>query len=131
MTIVAMDEARRREPKASYQISDHVFSPVMGFWKEQWITYRRKHDTRDSAVSPHCSDSNESRNECHAGGSCSNEVEHKNKIGSTLHGVYTVLNRRWPAQICKIDARLELVLNNSCRVKVKEGSLIGAVGDVF
>ena len=95
------------------------------------MTYRGKHETDDSTVSPHHSDSNESRKEGHAGGSCSNQVEDKHEIGSTLHSVYAVLNRRRPLQICKVDARLKLLLYHGCRIKVEKGSLIRAVRDVF
>lgn len=95
------------------------------------MTYRREHKTDDSTMSPHLSDPNQSRNESHTGGSSSNEVEDKNDIGSTLHSMYAVLNGRWPAQICKLDARLELFLNDCSQVEVKERSCIGAGGNVF
>lgn len=97
MTMFAMDEARRREPKASYNVSDHVFSLVRGFGKESWMTYQRKHKTGDSTVSPHPSDRNQSRNEGHTGGNCSHEIEDKHDIGSTLHSAYAVLDGSWPS----------------------------------
>ena len=131
MTIVAMDEARRREPKASYDVSDHVISQAMDVSKDLLMTYRRKHKTDDSAVSPDFSNPDQSRNESHTSGSCSHEIKDKHQVGSTLYSAYAVLNGRWPAQICKVDARLELVLDNGSRVKVKERRLVGAMGDIF
>lgn len=131
MTMVAMDDARRRLPKASYKISNHSFSRVMSFWKDFGITYRRKNKIHDSAVSPCLSDPNQGRNESHTGGKCSSEVEDKHEVGSSLHSVHAVLNCRWPFQICEFDATLELVLDNGCRVEVKERSLVGAEGDVL
>ena len=95
------------------------------------MTYRRKHDTGDNMVSPHGSDPNQSSNESSTGSSCSHNVEDKYDIGSTLHRMYTVLNCRWPAQICKVYARFELILDNGSQIKVKERSFIGAVSDVF
>ncbi len=95
------------------------------------MTYRRKHETGENVVSPHRSNPNQSSNEGSTCGSCSNNVEDKYDIGSVLYSVYAVFDCRWPAQICKFYARFELVLDNGSQVKVKERSLVGAVGDVF
>ena len=82
-------------------------------------------------VSPHRSNPNQSNNESSTDGSCSHNVEDKYDIGSTLYCMYAVLNCRWPAQICKVYARFELILDNGSQIKVKERSFVGAVGDVF
>lgn len=106
-----------------YQIHGHCEGMV--------LTYRGKHETGNSTVSPHHSDSNESRKEGHTGSNSSHQVEDKHEIGSTLHSVYAVLNRRWPLQICNVDARLKLLLYHRCWIEVEKGSLIRAVRDVF
>ena len=94
------------------------------------MTYRRQHETGDNMVSPHRSNPNQSSNEGSTCRSCSNNVQDKYDISSVLYSMYAVFDCRWPAQICKLYARFELVLDNGSRVKVKERSLGGAVGDV-
>ena len=131
MTIVAMDEARRRELKASYRNlitaqSDHLLMVQ----RIMWWTHQGKHNVCDSVVSPHPSEPNEGGNQCQTGGRRSHAVEEKHDIGSSLHSVYAVLERRRPFQIFKTDTRLELILDSGRWVEVVERRLIGAKGYV-